>query len=62
MVEYARHVAGWKGAGHAETEPDADELVVDRLACSLFGEQRTVTTVAGTKLPQICGTAPFCRF
>lgn len=62
MVEYARNVAGWTGAGHAETEPDADELVVDHLACSLFGEQRTVTMVPGTKLAQICGTAPFVGF
>jgi CTP synthase (UTP-ammonia lyase) len=62
MVEYARNVAGRKGAGHAETEPDAEELVVDRLACSLFGEQRTVTTVAGTKLAQICGNEPFVGF
>ena len=62
IVEYARNVAGWQGAGHAETEPDAEELVVDRFACSLFGEQRTVTTVAGTKLAQICGTAPFVGF
>jgi CTP synthase (UTP-ammonia lyase) len=62
MVEYARNVAGWKGAGHAETDPDAEELVVDRLACSLFGEQRTVTTVAGTRLAQICGTEPFVGF
>jgi CTP synthase (UTP-ammonia lyase) len=62
IVEYARNVAGWTGAGHAETEPDADELVVDRLACSLFGEQRTVTTVPGTRLAQICGTEPFVGF
>jgi CTP synthase (UTP-ammonia lyase) len=62
MVEYARNVAGWTGAGHAETEPDAEELVVDRLACSLFGEQRTVTTVPGTRLAQICGAEPFVGF
>jgi CTP synthase (UTP-ammonia lyase) len=37
-------------------------LVVDRLACSLFGEQRTVTTVAGTKLAKLCGTEPFVGF
>jgi CTP synthase (UTP-ammonia lyase) len=62
VVEYARNVAGWKGAGHAETEPDAEELVVDRLACSLFDEQRTVTTVRGTKLAKFCGTEPFVGF
>ncbi len=55
MVEYARTVAGWKGAGHAETDPDAKDLVVDRLACSLFGESRTVTTVPGTKLALLRG-------
>ncbi len=62
MVEYARNVAGWKGASHAETYPDAEELVVDRLVCSLFGEQRTVTTVPGTRLANICGSEPFVGF
>jgi CTP synthase (UTP-ammonia lyase) len=62
MVEFARNVAGWTGAGHAETDPDAAELVVDRLSCSLFGEQRTVTTVPGTRLAKVCGTEPFVGF
>ena len=61
-VEYARNVAGIAGAGHEETEPDAGELVVGRLACSLVGEQRSVTTVPGTRLAALCGSEPFTGF
>jgi CTP synthase (UTP-ammonia lyase) len=61
-VEFARNVAGIAGAAHEETEPDADELVVGRLACSLIGEERTVTAVPGTRLASICGDDPFTGF
>jgi CTP synthase (UTP-ammonia lyase) len=61
-VEFARNVAGITGAGHAEVEPDAASLVIDRLACSLVGEERTVTAVAGTRLASVCGVEPFTGF
>ncbi|MEO9174343.1 MAG: gamma-glutamyl-gamma-aminobutyrate hydrolase family protein [Gaiellales bacterium] len=61
-VEFARNVAGIADAAHEETEPDADDLVVARLGCSLIGEQRTVTTVPGTRLAAICGCDPFVGF
>ena len=61
-VEYARAVAGIAGAGHEETDPAAGELVVGRLACSLMGEQRSVTTVPGTRLAALCGIEPFTGF
>jgi CTP synthase (UTP-ammonia lyase) len=61
-VEYARNVAGIAGAGHEETEPGADEIVVGRLACSLMGEQRAVTTVLRTRLAALCGSEPFAGF
>jgi CTP synthase (UTP-ammonia lyase) len=61
VIEFARNVAGLDAA-HAETEPDADTLVVDRLACSLVGETREVTCVPGTRLAAICGTGPFTGF
>ena len=49
LVEFARNVAGMPAAApHAETEPDAGLHVVSALACSLVGEERTVTTVPGT--------------
>jgi CTP synthase (UTP-ammonia lyase) len=61
VVELARSLAGLD-ARHAETEPDAEALVVAPLACSLVGEQRTVTCVPGTRLAAICGTEPFAGF
>jgi CTP synthase (UTP-ammonia lyase) len=32
------------------------------LSCSLVGEERTVSAVAGTQLAELCGTAPFTGF
>jgi CTP synthase (UTP-ammonia lyase) len=58
-VEFARNVAGITGAGHAETDPDAEHVVVGRLACSLVGEQRMVSAVPGTRLASLCGSEPF---
>ena len=61
-VEYARNAAGVADAAHGETDPDADERVVDRLACSLLGEERPVTPVPGTRLAAICGEGTFTGF
>ena len=49
-------------AAHAESEPDADDPLIERLACSLYGEEREVTCVPGTRLAAICGTGPFTGF
>lgn len=35
MVEYARNVLNISGAGHEESEPGAEKLVISRLECSL---------------------------
>ena len=61
-VELARSLAGVVSAAHAESEPDAGEQVVVPLACSLYGEERTVRPVAGTRFARICGEAPFPGF
>jgi CTP synthase (UTP-ammonia lyase) len=42
LLEFARNVLGIDDAEHAETNPDADELVVIPLACSLVGQQHPV--------------------
>lgn len=39
VIEFARNVLGIRDAEHAETSPDASELVVVPLACSLVGQQ-----------------------
>jgi CTP synthase (UTP-ammonia lyase) len=61
-VEFARNAAGIAGAGHAETDPDAEDVVVGRLSCSLVGEQRMVSAVPGTRLASLCGSEPFPGF
>jgi CTP synthase (UTP-ammonia lyase) len=61
-VEFARNVAGIDGAAHAESDPDGETIVVAGLTCSLVGEERTVTAVAGTRLATICGAEPFTGF
>ncbi len=62
LVEFARNVAGMPDAGHAETDPDAGVHVVSALACGLVGKRRTVTTVPGTLVAELCGEAPFTGF
>jgi CTP synthase (UTP-ammonia lyase) len=42
VVEYAKNVAGIHDAGHEESEPDASQLVIARLSCSLKGQQEEV--------------------
>ena len=61
VVEFARNVAGIDAA-HAESDPDADEPVIERLVCSLYGEERTVVPVPGTRIAELCGAAPFPGF
>jgi CTP synthase (UTP-ammonia lyase) len=61
-VELARSRGGVAGAAHRESEPDAAVCVVERLSCSLYGEERTVHPVAGTRLAAICGEQPFTGF
>ena len=60
-VEFARNVAGIAGAGHEEVDPDTEDIVVGRLACSLVGEERVVTALPGTRLAALCGIEPFVR-
>jgi CTP synthase (UTP-ammonia lyase) len=61
-LEYARNAAGIAGAAHAETDPDGEDLIVESLACSLVGQERTIRPVAGTRLAEICGDEPFTGF
>jgi CTP synthase (UTP-ammonia lyase) len=59
LVELARGRAGIANAAHEESDPDAVDPVVSRLACSLVGEVRLVTPVPGTRFAAICGNEPF---
>ena len=62
LVELARSRAGVSDAAHEESDPDAADPVVSRLACSLIGEVRLVTPIPGTRFAAICGTEPFEGF
>lgn len=62
VLEFARNHIGVHEAGHQETEPDAEQVVVAALACSLVGEVRPVTAVPGTRMAGICGLEPFDGF
>ncbi|MGD9956157.1 MAG: gamma-glutamyl-gamma-aminobutyrate hydrolase family protein [Candidatus Nanopelagicales bacterium] len=62
VLEFARNHVGVQEAAHGETEPDAEQVVVSALACSLVGEVRPVTAVPGTRMAAICGLEPFDGF
>jgi CTP synthase (UTP-ammonia lyase) len=55
LVEYARNVLGAEGAEHAETSPDAADLVVAPLACSLWGQEHRVVLVPGSRAAMLYG-------
>lgn len=61
-VELARSRGGIADAAHRESDPHAAVCVVERLSCSLYGEERTVHPVAGTRLAAVCGEQPFAGF
>jgi CTP synthase (UTP-ammonia lyase) len=62
VVEFARNVAHITGADHGEIANGTTGLVVDRLHCSLVGEERPVTAIPGTRMHELCGAKPFLGF
>ena len=54
-AEYARDVCGLARAEHAEITPDADELLIVALECSLKGHEEAVMVVPGTLAAKILG-------
>ncbi len=55
LIECARNVLGLKAADHAETNPQSDEPVVTRLACSLVEAEEMIRLIPGTQLAGIYG-------
>ncbi len=67
LLELARNVCGLPDAEHAESHPEAAELLVAPLACKLFGEEATVVIAGDTVAASAMGAGPtterfFCRF
>jgi CTP synthase (UTP-ammonia lyase) len=48
LIEFARNVCGLTSVQNAEEFPEADELIIQPLECSLLGEESSVLVVAGT--------------
>lgn len=42
LVEYARNVLNISGAGHEESEPEAEDLIIEKLECSLKASREDV--------------------
>jgi CTP synthase (UTP-ammonia lyase) len=55
LIEYARDVCGLPGVENAEVTPDADELLIVPLECSLMGHEEAVMIVPGTLAARISG-------
>ena len=65
VIEYTRNVLQ-RGASHQEFHGDREDNVISGLACSVYGEQRLVVPVAGTRFADLA-QAPFmgthfCRY
>jgi CTP synthase (UTP-ammonia lyase) len=55
LIEYARNVLGLAEADHAESNPSAALPLIAPLACSLVGEQGSITLRAGSRIAAIYG-------
>jgi CTP synthase (UTP-ammonia lyase) len=42
LVEYAKNVLGFTEAGHEESEPHVQQLIISKLECSLKGKQEEI--------------------
>jgi CTP synthase (UTP-ammonia lyase) len=55
LLEFARNVCGLVDVQHGETAPDAPELLLVPLACSLLGEEDGITVLPDTLAASIMG-------
>ncbi|MEV7545357.1 hypothetical protein [Streptomyces sp. NPDC089915] len=55
LLEYARAVCGLTGVAHAENDPDADDLLIAPLACSLVGHEGVVRAQPGSLAESVLG-------
>jgi CTP synthase (UTP-ammonia lyase) len=67
IIEYARNVLGFADAQHAEYDPNASQLFIHRLECSLVGRALEVRLAADSLARRLYGTATaieqyYCNF
>ncbi|RZU15866.1 glutamine amidotransferase class I [Kribbella rubisoli] len=55
MLEFARNVCGASQAQHGESTPDADDLLIVPLACSLDGHEGAIQVTPGTRAAALLG-------
>ncbi len=55
MLEFARNVCGATGVQHGESTPDADDLLIVPLQCSLDGHEGGVQVRPGTRAAELLG-------
>lgn len=55
LLEFARGVCGLTAVAHAENDPDAEDLLIEPLACSLAGHEDTVILQAGSLAQRVIG-------
>ncbi|WP_225830584.1 hypothetical protein [Streptomyces sp. NK08204] len=57
LLEYARNVCGLTRAAHAETDPGAEDPLIEALACSLAGHEAPVVLEPGSLAQSVIGSA-----
>ncbi|MDX3574779.1 glutamine amidotransferase-related protein [Streptomyces sp. ID05-47C] len=55
LLEFARDVCGLTRAAHAENDPDAEDPLLEPLACSLEGHEDTVLLEPGSLAREVIG-------
>ncbi|MFG3043887.1 hypothetical protein ACGFZR_03020 [Streptomyces sp. NPDC048241] len=56
LLEFARNVCGLTGVAHAENDPDAEDLLIEPLSCSLLGHEATVVLEPGSLAESVIGS------
>lgn len=56
LLEYAREVCGLANAAHAENDPDAEDLLIEPLSCSLVGHEGVVVVEPGSLAQTVIGS------
>jgi CTP synthase (UTP-ammonia lyase) len=60
ILEFAQNVCGIQTAAHEETDPQALDLVISRLPCSLVEQSETISIIdSASRLFQIIGKSTF---
>ncbi|KUN40500.1 hypothetical protein ACF081_07635 [Streptomyces longwoodensis] len=55
LLEFARGACGLTGVAHAENDPDAEDFLIEPLACSLAGHEDTVVLEPGSLARTVFG-------